>query len=230
MDERPVLAAETEKSFFPLVFYRRNLETAVVDTKYLQGRMPQEEARKVIGHLRKVKPETDWDRIMQYAFALTGYAPSGKGESQDFEDMGFIFRNCGGLCLSIGSEERGLRGNFYEKIGNPVTITARDDYFYANRARLRGVPDFRKAVLDLFNTSYSKVWQALLKEFEKELKVEFVLEEKDGVMIARQKIPKYANPVFILQGTCNDTSSSASANVQRYETPVVKLLGALAGS
>ncbi len=230
MDEKPVLAVETENFFLPLKLSRRNLETAVADTGYLRARMSPKDVGKVIAHLEKVKPETDWDRIMQYSFALTGHDFSGGDDSQDFADMGFVFRNCGGPCLYFDFENARFNKMVYEKVGDPVILDSRNSYFSQNRVKLREAPDFRKAALELFNTSYCQVWQSLLKEFERELNVEFVLEEKDGVMIARQKIPEYANPVFILQGIIDTDSGGASARVQRYETPIVKLMKSLAGS
>lgn len=214
IETAPSLVIKANDSFLPIDFQRRDIQVALNDAEYLRERLGEDNDR-VIQGLSDLKGD-ECDKIMFYYQLLSGRALN----MDDFSNIGFFFRDVGGVCDTLMPHEIGFNAKIYRIEGDESQVYAQDYHFNTERGLLReGEPDnkeLRKRILGVFNTSYCNVKKALVREFEEELGVEFEIEEGGGIFTARQKEVKYADPVYVIKGFDSHCSTYAQATVQKY--------------
>lgn len=247
-DAGPMLMAKVDDFFAPLDFSYRALSEAVRDPDYLRKRLP-DDAERVLAELEKPSDfgedgpgfewERQWESIMQFAHGFNGFS----GLDDDFSDMGYIFRNFGGLGDSIDMNgERVCKRKLGEseayvpadREGNPVpegeehpliTIEGDSGYYHRemkNMAEMAGGLRWsqRGCIIIHFEESYLDVRMELFKALEKELGVRFEVEREDvsiRSIVATQMIHRYADPIYVMAGRMvSESSTGASITLQRY--------------
>ena len=210
----PIIAVQAKNTFLPVSFQTRSVIRALNDTDYMRGRLA-EKADSIVPKMARFEG-IDWDRIMLYITLLAGKPL----DIDDFNNMGLFFRNAGTICDDIIPHEcDGFNADFYEPWEEAV-VSAHDPHFDEERGKLgEGNPnkdELRGRILELFDASYLKVKKALTKALEADLGVRFDIDEQNGIYTARQRVPKYPDPIYALRETGPYRSTAAQVRVQRY--------------